>query len=64
MTFFLARGASITRRNNRGLSAVSTAVHTTDVRCLDILAKAGADLRSRGLARGNTLAQSAASREV
>jgi len=60
--FFLERGASITRRNNRGLSAVSTAVHTMDVRCLDILARAGADLGSRGLARGNTLAQSAASR--
>ena len=62
VSFFLARGASITRRNNRGLSAVSTAVHTMDVRCLDILANAGADLGSRGLQRGNTLAQSAASR--
>ena len=62
VAYFLRRGASITRRNNRGLSAVSTAVHTPDVRCLDILAHAGADLASRGLARGNTLAQSAASR--
>ena len=32
------------------------------MKCLDVLAKHGADLRSRGLARGNTLAQSAASR--
>jgi len=62
VTFLLERGASITRRNNRGLTAISTAVHTMDVRCLDILVRAGADLRSRGLARGNTLAQSAASR--
>jgi hypothetical protein len=62
VTFFLGRGASISRRNNRGLSAVSTAVHTPNVKCLDVLAKHGADLRSRGLARGNTLAQSAASR--
>ncbi|KAH8073061.1 hypothetical protein JL721_3036 [Aureococcus anophagefferens] len=62
VAYFLRRGASITRRNHRGLSAVSTAVHTPDVRCLDILAHAGADLASRGLARGNTLAQSAASR--
>jgi ankyrin repeat protein len=62
VTFFLKQGASIQRRNNRGLSAVSTAVHTPNVKCLDVLAKHGADLRSRGLARGNTLAQSAASR--
>jgi len=39
VTFFLKQGASIQRRNNRGLSAVSTAVHTPNVKCLDVLAK-------------------------
>ena len=39
VTYFLKQGASIQRRNNRGLSAVSTAVHTPNVKCLDVLAK-------------------------